>query len=157
MRAALREPRSGTAGWAGRQLLITQRLRRRRGDLGLTQQQVVSRLERSGVHTSNRAVSSLEHGAGVDVAKLPELAAALDCTVTYLLGLTDYPHRWEPDHRSGEQHPPRKPAEISATDSAAVQGSWILGHDIPERALPLASTALAFAEPADAALAGSRT
>jgi hypothetical protein len=42
-------------------------------------------------------VSSLEHGAGVDVVKLPELAAALDCTVSYLLGLTADPHSWEPD------------------------------------------------------------
>ena len=40
---------------------------------------------------------SLEHGAGLDVGKLPELARALDCTLTYLVGLTDDPGRWEPD------------------------------------------------------------
>ncbi|MDP9117576.1 MAG: helix-turn-helix domain-containing protein [Actinomycetota bacterium] len=80
-----------------RHLLITQRLRQRRDDLGLTQKQVVTRLGRCGLRTTNRALSSLEHGTGLDVAKLPELAAALDCTVTYLVGLTDDPHRWEPD------------------------------------------------------------
>jgi len=77
--------------WSGRQMLITQRLRRRRGELGLTQKQVVTRLARAGPRITNRTVSSLEHSAGVDVAKLPELAAALDCTVTYLVGLTDDP------------------------------------------------------------------
>jgi transcriptional regulator with XRE-family HTH domain len=80
-----------------RHLLITKRLRQRRDDLGLTQKQVVTRLGRCGLRTTNRALSSLEHGTGLDVAKLPELAAALDCTVTYLVGLTDDPHRWDPD------------------------------------------------------------
>lgn len=65
--------------------------------LGLTQKQVISRLARLGIASTNKSLSSLEHGAGLDVAKLPELAAALDCTVTWLLGLTDDPHRWEPD------------------------------------------------------------
>src|SRR6478672_11464878 len=82
---------------AARHLLITQRLRQRRDDLGLTQKQIVTRLARCGLQTTNRALSSLEHGTGLDVAKLPELAAALDCTVTWLLGLTEDPHRWEPD------------------------------------------------------------
>ena len=95
--------------WPERQLLITQRLRRRRADLRLTQKQVVTRLGRLGVRTTNRALSSLEHGAGIDVAKLPELAAALDCTVTYLIGLTDRPDRWAPD----------PPARTARTGSAA--------------------------------------
>src|SRR5689334_15963884 len=95
--------------WPERQLLITQRLRRRRADLRLTQKQVVTRLARLGVRTTNRALSSLEHGAGIDVAKLPELAVALDCTVTYLIGLTDRPDRWEPDH----------PADTARTGPAA--------------------------------------
>src|ERR1700712_1190705 len=81
---------------AARHLLITQRLRQRRDDLGLTQKQIVTRLARCGLLTTNRALSSLEHGSGLDVAKLPELATALDCTVTYLLGLTDDPHSWQP-------------------------------------------------------------
>ena len=65
--------------------------------LGLTQKQVTSRLGRLGIASTNKTLSSLEHGAGLDVARLPELAAALDCTVTWLLGLTEDPHRWEPD------------------------------------------------------------
>lgn len=113
---------------SGRQLLITQRLRDRRCDLGLTQKQVVTRLARCGVWTTNRALSSLEHGAGVDVARLPELARALDCTVTYLIGLTDDPHRWEPDYVEREQpaiagQPPRRPAAASL----------ILGGEVPDR------------------------
>ena len=118
--------------WSGRQLLITQRLRRRRGELGLTQKQVVTRLARAGLHTTNRTVSSLEHGAGVDVAKLPELAAALDCTVTYLVGLTDDPHRWEPDHASGE-------ALRAAPHPDGPSPSWILGTDVPDRGPRLGS------------------
>lgn len=120
--------------WPGRQLLITQRLRRRRGELGLTQKQVVTRLARAGVRTTNRALSSLEHGAGVDVAKLPELAAALDCTVTYLVGLTDDPHRWEPDHQAGEAPAPHAP---SPPDVPA--HSWILGAVVPDRGFRLGS------------------
>jgi transcriptional regulator with XRE-family HTH domain len=82
---------------AARHALITQRLRQRRDDLGLTQKQIVTRLARCGLLTTNRALSSLEHGSGLDVAKLPELAIALDCTVTYLIGLTDDPDSWQPD------------------------------------------------------------
>lgn len=121
--------------WPGRQLLITQRLRLRRAELGLTQKQVVTRLARSGVRTTNRALSSLEHGAGLDVAKLPELAVALDCTVTYLVGLTDDPHRWEPDHRRAE--PDSKPAAPPASGVPA--RSWILGDDVPDRGSRLTS------------------
>jgi len=82
---------------ARRHLEVSQRLRERRRMLGLTQKQVTSRLGRLGVASTNKSLSSLEHGAGLDVARLPELAAALDCTVTWLLGLTEDPHRWEPD------------------------------------------------------------
>lgn len=82
---------------ARRHLEVSQRLRERRRLLGLTQKQVTSRLGRLGIVSTNKSLSSLEHGAGLDVARLPELAAALECTVTWLLGLTDDPHRWEPD------------------------------------------------------------
>jgi transcriptional regulator with XRE-family HTH domain len=136
--------------WPGRQLLITQRLRQRRADLGLTQKQVVTRLARIGVITTNRALSSLEHGAGIDVAKLPELAAALDCTVTYLVGLTDEPHRWEPDLGSApltfapERRPapppatPATPATPSAPSRASrrpgdAPESLIIGAGVPDR------------------------
>jgi len=82
---------------AHRHLLISERLRLRRRELGLTQKEVVARLRRIGVLTTNKALSSLEHGAGLDVCKLPEIARALDCSLTYLVGLTDDPRRWEPD------------------------------------------------------------
>ena len=65
----------------------------RRHTLGLTQRDVVDRLAGLGLATTNRTLSAMEHGQGVDVGRLPELAAALDCTVTYLLGLTADPHR----------------------------------------------------------------
>lgn len=131
--------------WPGRQLLITQRLRRRRADLELTQKQVVTRLARLGVRTTNRALSSLEHGAGIDVAKLPELAAALDCTVTYLIGLTDEPHRWEPDPPArtthGELASTAQGRQLEATQEGggparvASRESLILGTGFPERTL----------------------
>lgn len=110
--------------WSTRQHVVPLRVRLRRTDLGLTQKQVVTRLGRIGVQTTNRALSSLEHGGGVDVAKLPELACALDCTVTYLLGLTDDPHKWEPD-----QWPNGRP---SPTPTVRAK-SWILGTNVPDR------------------------
>lgn len=117
-----------------RHLLITQRLRQRRDDLGLTQKQVVTRLGRCGLHTTNRALSSLEHGTGLDVAKLPELATALDCTVTYLIGLTDDPHRWEPDDVvSMRVHPARRPVVDAAQPADESPASLILGADVPDR------------------------
>jgi len=80
-----------------RHLVVSERLRIRRRMLGLTQKEVVARLRRLGVSTTNKSLSSLEHGAGLDVGKLPELAHALECTLTYLVGLSDDPTRWEPD------------------------------------------------------------
>lgn len=122
-----------------RHLRITQRLRQRRDDLGLTQKQVVTRLGRCGLRTTNRALSSLEHGTGLDVAKLPELAAALDCTVTYLVGLTDDPHRWEPDDevRIPARNGPPTPAESSRATAAHERppASLILGDDVPDRSI----------------------
>ena len=129
---------------AARHLLITQRLRERRDDLGLTQKQIVTRLARCGLQTTNRALSSLEHGSGLDVAKLPELAIALDCTVTYLLGLTDDPHSWQPDEFPAPAGPaPAAPpavvrpaparTEPSTPDAAVSAGrSLILGDTFPE-------------------------
>ncbi|MDQ1739853.1 MAG: hypothetical protein QOE53_1505 [Pseudonocardiales bacterium] len=123
-----------------RHLLITQRLRQRRDDLGLTQKQIVTRLARCGLQTTNRALSSLEHGAGLDVAKLPELAIALDCTVTYLLGLTDDPHSWlpaetavEPAFGQAPSRPAPVPAEPAPASSNGSAGqSLILGEFFPE-------------------------
>ncbi len=122
--------------WAGRHLLISHRIRQRRADLGLTQKQVVTRLARVGIRTTNRALSSLEHGAGIDVCKLPELAAALDCTVTYLVGLTAEPHRWEPDPTPGRaatrRHPRATTPQVPLP--AAVPGFLIIGSGFPEHA-----------------------
>jgi transcriptional regulator with XRE-family HTH domain len=132
--------------WTGRHLLVTQRLRQRRDDLGLTQKQVVSRLARLGVMTTNRALSSLEHGAGLDIAKLPELARVLDCTLTYLVGLTDDPHSWVPDPDLAAMRPPTAPQSHagaaphteppggSTPDGVPERrGSCILGTTIPDR------------------------
>lgn len=69
----------------------------RRHQLGLTQRDVVDRLDTLGIAATNRTLSAMEHGQGMDVGRLPELAIALECTVTYLLGLTSDPSRWEPD------------------------------------------------------------
>lgn len=123
---------------SARHLLITQRLRQRRDDLGLTQKQIVTRLARCGLQTTNRALSSLEHGSGLDVAKLPELATALDCTVTYLLGLTDDPHSWQPTEPvTGQAATDRAPAASGSAGPPAASGSagqsLILGDVFPER------------------------
>ena len=126
---------------AARHLLITQRLRQRRDDLGLTQKQIVTRLARCGLQTTNRALSSLEHGSGLDVAKLPELAIALDCTVTYLLGLTDDPHSWQPAEPVAEPvagQAPARPVPVRATPAPAPSNgsagqSLILGEFFPEQ------------------------
>jgi transcriptional regulator with XRE-family HTH domain len=107
-----------------RHLILTHRLRARRLELGLTQKQVVTRLARRGIRTTNKTLSSFEHGAGVDVIRLPELAAALDCTVTYLLGLTEDPSQWNPDQPSPLVRP---------SAATPVTGNWILGPDVPAR------------------------
>lgn len=93
---------------AHRHHVLSQRLRERRRALGLTQKEVVARLRRLGVSTTNKALSSLEHGAGLDVAKLPELACALECTLTYLVGLTEEPDRWCPDRGEWPDPPDRR-------------------------------------------------
>ena len=109
---------------ATRHLVVSQRLRERRRTLGLTQKQVISRLARLGVLSTNKALSSLEHGSGLDVAKLPELAAALDSSVTWLLGLTDDPHSWEPAGRRPTAGPRTRAVDAEvvalATPSALV-------------------------------------
>jgi transcriptional regulator with XRE-family HTH domain len=130
---------------AARHLIITQRLRDRRDELGLTQKQIVTRLARCGLQTTNRALSSLEHGSGLDVAKLPELAIALDCTVTYLIGLTEDPHRWEPDQTvalpprptaMAGPPPSRRPTAAPTPSQPSGAESLILGGHVPARRLP---------------------
>lgn len=80
-----------------RHWVCARRMRERRLAQGLTQREVVGRLARRGVCTTNRAISTMENGRGLDLGLLPELAEALDCTVTYLLGLTSDPQSWRPD------------------------------------------------------------
>lgn len=103
-----------------RHWVCARRLCERRHELGLTQYDVVERLAALGVPSTNRTVSAMEHGQGVDVGRLPEIAAALECTITYLLGLTGEPGSWAPD------------ADGTGEDAEAAPHSWILGPDIPE-------------------------
>lgn len=125
---------------ADRQLVVTSRLRDRRHTLGLTQKQVVTRLASLGVTCTNKSLSSLEHGTGVDVSKLPELAAALDCTITYLLGLTDDPRSWQPDvalnwrPRVERPAPPARTivSEPVETGEPGTADTYILGPYVPE-------------------------
>lgn len=116
---------------SNRHMVVSQRLRLRRRALGLTQKQVVSRLARLGVMTTNKAVSSLEHGTGLDLAKLPELARALDCSVTWLLGLTDDPGSWSPD-AAALPGPETAPPVAAGSTRVAPRRSWILGPLPPE-------------------------
>jgi transcriptional regulator with XRE-family HTH domain len=118
-----------------RHLLVSERLRVRRRQLGLTQKEVVARLRRLGVDTTNKSLSSLEHGAGLDVCKLPELARALDCTLTYLVGLSADPLSWEPDERAWpvpESAPEQvdtasEPTSAPPETTEPTEGPWILG------------------------------
>lgn len=125
------------------------RLRERRVALGLTQVEVADALRRAGLDLGNRTLSSMEHGHALDLGWLPELAAALDCTTTYLLGMTGDPHGWTPD-----PVPARADTSATAPAPAATPSSerapssermpsdhltpvshrgWILGPDVPDR------------------------
>lgn len=108
-----------------RHLACAVRLRERRRQLRLTQTDVAARVQRNGPALTNRTLSAMEHGRGVPVGYLPDLAAALECTVTYLIGLTDDPARWEPDE------PPRP--------RGSRRQSWILGPHLPALCLVLAA------------------
>ena len=135
-----------------RHWVCARRIGERRRQLGLTQLDVVERLEALGVAATNRTQSAMEHGQGLDVGRLPDLAIALDCTTTYLLGLTADPRRWAPDDLSVEvtvdvttslealadvEAPPAAPqAEGAASNedgAAQARPSWILGPDVPDR------------------------
>jgi hypothetical protein len=99
----------------------------RRRHLGLTQQDVVDRLVGLGVGGTNRTLSAMEHGQGIDIGRLPELAIALECTVTYLLGLTTNPVKWTPDDGTV----PTGPAAAVRT-TPGDQGCWLHYPSMPE-------------------------
>jgi hypothetical protein len=116
-----------------RHWVCAQRIRERRLALGLTQREVVARLEHRGNSTTNRALSSMENGRGLDLGLLPELADALRCTVTYLLGLTNDPAAWHPsadvNATNGSNGTPVR--QVPAQRQVSIQGSGILGPDVP--------------------------
>ncbi|MFL6142903.1 MAG: helix-turn-helix domain-containing protein [Labedaea sp.] len=115
-----------------RHWVCAQRLRDRRLALGLTQREVVDRLRLRGLQTTNRALSAMENGRGLDLGLLPELAESLGCTITYLLGLTARPNDWQPDGfapaadgiRAGAPGAPAVPV-------AHGRSVGILGPDLP--------------------------
>jgi transcriptional regulator with XRE-family HTH domain len=147
---------AGHQNVAQRNLTCAIRIRERRRELGLTQAEVVARVARPGSRLSNQALSAIENGRRLAVGRLPDLAEALDCTVTYLLGLTADPRSWSPDQPSrppapaeSEPAPPTSalapPAPAPATPAPAApapatpppgpgspRGSWILGPDVPD-------------------------
>lgn len=113
-----------------RHWVCAQRLRERRLALGLTQREVVARLQSRGNQTTNRGLSAMENGRGLDLGLLPDLAESLGCTVTYLLGLTSRPYSWQPDGAVppvANGHPPRRP-----TAAEEWQRAGILGPDLPQ-------------------------
>jgi transcriptional regulator with XRE-family HTH domain len=134
---------------AQRNLTCAIRIRERRRELGLTQAEVVEHVDRLGSRLSNQALSAIENGRRLAVGRLPDLAAALDCTVTYLLGLATDPHRWTPDE-PGTTHPPeaassrssqgqdvhrassRSPRPGPGPAATPTHRSWILGPDVPD-------------------------
>lgn len=137
---------------AERHWICARRLRERRRALGLTQADVVTRMGGRGAFLTNRTLSAMENGRGLDLGRLPDLAAALDCTITYLVGLTADPARWEPDTPLSRPGPPAaapddgQPAALPADHSQsatpagdgepAAHRNWILGPDPPSWSRP---------------------
>ena len=99
---------AGYQAVAQRNLACAIRIRERRRELGLTQAEVVNRVSQHGSRLSSQALSAIENGRRLAVGRLPDLADALRCTVTYLLGLTDDPGSWQPAPPS-QQAPSKKP------------------------------------------------
>ena len=124
---------------AQRNLTCAIRIRERRRQLGLTQAEVVNRVNRYGSRLSSQALSAIENGRRLAVGRLPDLAAALECTVSYLLGLAADPGRWEPDavRPPASARPTGERAEPDANGRAAPpRRSWILGPDLPDAPSP---------------------
>jgi transcriptional regulator with XRE-family HTH domain len=115
-----------------RHWVCAQRLRERRLVLGLTQREVVARLEHRGHQTTNRGLSAMENGRGLDLGLLPELADVLSCTVTYLLGLTADPAAWEPTSAESTGNTNGNNGTRVPDVPVPIQnGSGILGPELP--------------------------
>jgi transcriptional regulator with XRE-family HTH domain len=112
-----------------RHWICAQRLRERRLALGLTQREVAARLLRQGSQITNRGLSAMENGRGLDLGLLPELAESLACTVTYLLGMTEDAKSWTPDDAAETV----LPASAGAADRVREPGrcGGVLGPDVP--------------------------
>jgi transcriptional regulator with XRE-family HTH domain len=147
---------------AQRNLTCAIRIRERRRLLSLTQAELADRMNEHGARLSTQALSAIENGRRLDVGRLPDLAAALQCTVSYLLGLTDDPDRWAPDDpgrwapgetdrwapgdasppepaspaptpgRPPSTPPPSTPPPNAPPPSAQLRRGWILGPDLPD-------------------------
>lgn len=113
-----------------RHWVCAQRLRARRLALGLTQREVAGRLPEGCGHITNRALSAMENGRGLDPGLLPEFAETLECTVTYLLGLTDDPHSWQPDRWRG-QRSDRTAERHNGAGLPARPARGVLSPDLP--------------------------
>lgn len=104
-----------------RHWVCARRIRERRLALGLTQREVVGRLQRRGTQVTNRALSAMENGRGPDIGLLPELAGSLECTVTYLLGLAEDPRSWQPDRWTRIAARPPRASNAGPPDGLAGQ------------------------------------
>ena len=79
------------------QWALAQRLYLRRTELGLRQEDLVQRLGQQGLAITPGAISNWERTGSMDLPKLLALCGALECSLSYLVGLTKDPARWEPD------------------------------------------------------------
>ena len=121
---------------AQRNLTCAIRIRERRRQLGLTQAEVVDRVNGYGSRLSNQALSAIENGRRLAVGRLPDLAAALQCTVSYLLGLTADPDRWEPDDPRPEVPGGRQAGAVRRASRAGHQRRSRPGHPAPPQLDP---------------------
>lgn len=64
----------------------------------------------------------MENGQGLDLGLLPDLAESLDCTVTYLIGLSADPHSWEPDRRDRRPVSRHRAGMVRSTADGGEQG-----------------------------------
>lgn len=126
-RCPVSAPRNNNAA-RERHWVCAKRLRERRLALGLTQRELAMRLTRHGNLISNRALSDMENGRGLDLGLLPELAEALDCTVTFLLGLTSDPCRWQPENGTNGHETVDRPHR---TEWPLADVSGVLGPEVP--------------------------